>query len=231
MNNSFNNLPSYIQEAPKYSRFLKLVNSYILSAAVEVSRLKESFLWANKSSFVIQSLSSQLGVTVDIPFEGGVPNWTSYYKRLYNAYRAGSFTVSFKGDLSGFTTGDPLKDITSLVVLDFSVAKGDYRKPMAVVYSCLSLDENLTLDIVRDYLIPKVTGVSSNLYYLQFGQDVFGYDIDERFDSSNPSSVIGKRVVYPSGVPTEELFESDGSKGYFIRGFDQGTFVSISSLK
>ena len=45
MNNPFNNLPSYIQEAPNYSRFLELVNSYILSAAVEVSRLKESFLW------------------------------------------------------------------------------------------------------------------------------------------------------------------------------------------
>lgn len=219
MNNPFLDLPSYVRESPKFARFAELTNAYILTAAVEVSRLKDSFLWENKSTFVIQSLASQLGVVIDIPFVDGEPDMATYFLQLFNAYRARSFVVSFKGTMSDFVTGDPLRDRCSLVVVDFSVAKGTNKTPMSVVYSALSFDQNLTLEIVRDLLIPNVTGVLASLYYLQFGQDVFGYDVDER---------EGVRVTYPSGVPTEVSFAPPEGKGYYIRGFDQGSFVSIS---
>ena len=294
MDNPFNNLPSYVRESPKFSKFLELVNAYIISGAVEVAQLKESFLAENKSTFVIQSLASQLGVAVDIPFVNGVPDWETYYARLYMAYRARSFVVSFGGAAIDFITGDPIKDKASVAVLDFSVAKGKQKKPMSVVYSVLSMNNNLTLDIVRDYLIPRVTGVGSNLYYLQFGQEVFGYDRDEvlgirvgpdhvstvditdiqyvatgasiqslgsgyavndvvktatgvemqitTLDEGAQLTILNASMIYNSNPSGNALAVSGGSgtgmtvnvlasnsKGYFIRGFDNGSFIAITS--
>lgn len=180
MNNPFNNLPSYIKETPKFSQFLSLMSTYLISAAEEVAQLKESFLADEKSVFVVKALASQLGVVIKVPFKDGVPDLPTYYKQLFLAYRAKSFVSMFKGTEINFLTGDPVKDKISIVVLDFSIARpDDNRSPMSVVYSVLSMDSYFTLDIAKEYLVPKVTGVNASLYYLQYGQNVFGYDIDE----------------------------------------------------
>lgn len=177
MNNPYDALPSYIKESPKYARFLELVNAYIISGALEMSLFKNSFLAVDKPTFVIQALANQLKVEVELPFTDGRPDWSSYYERLFLAYRAKTFNISFTGKAADFITGDPLRDVSLMVVIDFSVAKVN-KTPMSVVYSVLSMDPNLTVGIVRDVLVPRVAGVNASLYYLQFGQEVFGYDID-----------------------------------------------------
>ena len=294
MNNPFNALPSYIKESPKYSKFLELVNSYLISAALEMALYKESFLDSEKPTFIVKALANQLSVDVELPFKNGVPDWDSYFKQLFLAYRARSFNVSFRGTLSDFITGDPLSDVSSLVVIDFGVAKGvDKKSPMSVVYSLLSMDPNLSIGIVRDFLIPRVTGVNASLYYLQFGQEVFGYDVDEKekikigpdhvntvpIDENQFSvgsvtirvlgsgyqvgdvvstdtgiqlkildlevgaflSILNPGDTYASDPTSSSVAVSGGSgsgmkvdivgtsaKGYFIRGFDNGSFISIS---
>lgn len=292
MNNPYEALPSYIKETPKFSKFLEMVNSYLISGALEMSLFKNSFLDIDKPTFVIQALANQLKVEVELPFVNGAPDWTSYYQRLFLAYRAKAFNISFTGKAADFITGDPLRDVSSMVVIDFSVAKAN-KAPMSVVYSVLSMDPNLTIEIVRDVLVPNVTGVNASLYYLQFGQEVFGYDLDEKEGikigpdhvntvpiTQNPYSVasvtirnvgtgyaVGDRVQTTSGVqmqivdleagaflsllnpsntysenPTASDVAVTGgsgsgmtvdvvgtvSKGYFIRGFDNGSFISIT---
>lgn len=293
MNNPFMALPSYVKESPKFSRFLELTNAYLMSGALELSLFKSAFLSQSKPRFVIDALSKQIGVDVELPFKNGVPDWDTYFERLFLGYRAKSFNTAFAGRMADFITGDPLSDVSSLVVVDFAVAK-ENKSPMSVVYSVLSMDENLTVDIIRDLLIPRVTGVNASLYYLQFGQDVFGYDIDEKLglrigpDHVNTVPIteapyvlasatinslgtgyrVNDIVTSPSGIqfqikdlaegaflgivdptasfavdPTtkEPVVVSGGSgsgmtisivgtsrKGYFIRGFDNGSFVSIT---
>ena len=292
MNNPYDALPSYIKETPKYSKFLELVNAYIISGALEMSLFKNSFLAIDKPTFVIQALANQLKVEVELPFVDGKPDWSSYYERLFLAYRAKTFNISFTGKAADFITGDPLRDVSSMVVIDFSVAKVN-KAPMSVVYSVLSMDHNLTIEIVRDVLVPNVTGVNASLYYLQFGQEVFGYDIDEKAGirigpdhvntvpiDTNPYSVtgvtirnlgtgyqVGDTVTTAGGIqlqitdleagaflsllnpsntyatdPTASGVAVTGgsgsgmtvdvvgtvSRGYFIRGFDNGAFISIT---
>lgn len=179
MNNPFSALPSYVKESPKFERFLELVNGYLVSGALNVALFKDSFISEKKPNFVIQALAKQLNVDVELPFKDGVPDWNSYYKQLLMAYRAKCFNITFHGRAVDFVTGDPLRDVATVVVIDFSVAE-ENQSDMSVVYSVMSMDDNLTINIVRDNLIPRVTGVNSSLYYLQFGQEVFGYDIDEK---------------------------------------------------
>lgn len=184
MINPFEALPSYIKETKQYSKFLEMLNAYIISGALEMSLFKKAFLQYKKPTFVIRALANQLKVDVELPFVNGVPDWSSYFDQLFLAYRAKSFNTSFTGKLSDFVTGDPLSDVSSIVVIDFSVAKNEpgkeYKQPMSVVYSVMSMDKDLSIEIVRDFLIPNVTGVNASLYYLQFGQEVFGYDIDDK---------------------------------------------------
>ena len=292
MNNPYDALPSYIKETPKYSKFLELVNAYIISGALEMSLVKNSFLAIDKPTFVIQALANQLKVKVELPFVDGKPDWSSYYERLFLAYRAKTFNISFTGKAADFITGDPLRDVSSMVVIDFSVAKVN-KAPMSVVYSVLSMDRNLTIEIVRDVLVPNVTGVNASLYYLQFGQEVFGYDIDEKagirigpdhvntvpIDTNHYSVAgvtirnlgtgyqVGDTVTTAGGIqlqitdleagaflsllnpsntyatdPTASGVAVTGgsgsgmtvdvvgtvSRGYFIRGFDNGAFISIT---
>lgn len=292
MNNPYDALPSYIKETPKYSKFLELVNAYIISGALEMSLFKNSFLAIDKPTFVIQALANQLKVEVELPFVDGKPDWSSYYERLFLAYRAKTFNISFTGKAADFITGDPLRDVSSMVVIDFSVAKVN-KAPMSVVYSVLSMDRNLTIEIVRDVLVPNVTGVNVSLYYLQFGQEVFGYDIDEKagirigpdhvntvpIDTNHYSVAsvtirnlgtgyqVGDTVTTAGGIqlqitdleagaflsllnpsntyatdPTASGVAVTGgsgsgmtvdvvgtvSRGYFIRGFDNGAFISIT---
>lgn len=179
MNNPFDALPSYIKDSPQYSRFLELVNGYLLAGALEVSLYKNAFLGDNKPDFIISALAQQLGVSVDLPFVDGAPDWKAYYTQLLFAVRAKSFVTSFQGCLADFITGDPLKDGCSLSVIDFSVAK-ENKQAMSVTYSALALNEDLTSAIVSKYLIPDITGVREELYYSQFGQILFGFDIDEK---------------------------------------------------
>lgn len=181
MNNPYDNLPAYIKETTKFSKFLGLMSTYLVSATAEISKLKDSFLLGGDSSFVVRALAAQLGVKIDVPFVDGEPDLDAYFKQLFLAYRARLFVSMFRGDMAGLFTGDLINDKISLVVLDFSVDRpSDNKTPMTVVYSALSMDSDLNLDIVRDHLVPKVTGVNASLYFLQFGQDVFGYDIDQR---------------------------------------------------
>lgn len=188
MRNPYDVLPAYIKESPRYSRFLELVNAYLLSGAVELSLFKQGFVEYDKPSYVVKSLADQLNVDVEVPFVNGVPDWKAYYRRLTLAYRAKTFKISTTGKAIDFLLLDHLNDVSSIVVLDFSVLKDSKsglpvgspdKSPMSVVYSVLAMVPDLTFDIVRNYLIPNVTGVRSTLYYLQFGQEVFGFDADE----------------------------------------------------
>ena len=156
MNNPFSALPSYIKESPKFSKFLELVSGYLVSGALEVSLFKNAFLEIDKSRFVVQALAKQLDVEVTLPFVAGAPDWDTYYRSLYFAYRAKAFNSAFDGTLIGFTSGDNLKDASNMAVVDFSVAKGENKSPMSVLYSVVSFDDALTTEIVQDILIPKI---------------------------------------------------------------------------
>lgn len=215
MSNIIDSIPSYVKETDKFSKFLSLVGSFIYSGAIEISKMKESFLSGNRNAYVIRQLSKLFNVVVDVPIVNGNIDYVAYHDRLNNAVRSKSFVAGFKGDIKSFDNGDVLNDLLSMTVMDFSVAKDD-KVPMSVVYSCISNDDNLTLNIVREYLIPRVTGVGSNLYYLQYGKDLFGYDKDDR-----EGKAVGEDHV------TIEDVGVDDSKGYFIRGFDDGYFVPI----
>ena len=207
MVNPFDALPSYVRESPKFSKFLELVNAYIVSGAYQVSLFKDAFVSKSVPKFVIQYLANQLGVTVEIPFVNGSPNWDDYYKQLALAYRAKSFAVACRGRRIDFISLDSLSDVSTINVVDFSVAK-ENKMSMAVVYSVLAMDENLTYAIVRDVLIPNITGVGSGIYFLQYGQDVFGYDRDDKYWDEASKSYKSVHVVYGPGgiqvVPTNE---------------------------
>lgn len=232
LSSAFNNLPSYVREAPKFAKFLELLNDYIYSAAVEMANLKNGFLVSAKSNFIIDLLSKQSGISMKVPFSEGSPNWQQYYAQLYLAYRARSFVSGFRGTQVGFIEGAPLRDVSSMSVIDFSVAKGDYS-PMSVLYSVLSIDPYFTAGIAREYLIPSLTGVNASLYFLQFGQDVFGFDRD---------GLLGKRIVYKSnpgqGESAVEEVDIEDAK-YLIgsatiseigTGYDVGDEVSVNGV-
>lgn len=201
MNNPFNVLPSYIKESPKFSDFLKSVNDYLVAGATTMSLYKDSFVSADKPRFVISALAKQIGVTVDIPFVNGVPDYDAYYEQLELAYRAKAFNLSFTGKEIDFLTNNPLSDVATVVVLDFAVAKVD-KSPMTVVYSVLSMNPNLTQKIVEDYFVPKITGVGGQVAYLQFGQEVFGYDVDDKIKTGESTS--GVHIVYNVDTQTIE---------------------------
>ena len=294
MNNPFSALPSYIKESPKFSKFLELVSGYLVSGAMSVSLFKESFLATEKSRFVIQALAKQLGVEVTLPFTNGQPNWNAYYRSLYFAYRAKAFNSAFTGTLVELLLGDNLKDVSNMAVVDFSVAKGVDKSPMSVLYSVVSFDDDLTTEIVQEFLIPRVTGINTGVYFLKSNQEVFGYDLDEVEEKKigpdhvtevpiteglfSISSVTIRSlgtgyqvndvvtvadlgiqlritdlsvgaflsVVNPSQRFTEDPTRSEAtvtggsgknmtvnivggaSRGYFIRGWDQGSFLSMT---
>lgn len=208
MVNPFSALPSYVRESPKFSRFLELLNAYIVSGALQVSLFKDAFTSKNLPRFVVDALASQLNVTVDIPFQNGQPDWDSYYKQLSIAYRAKSFAVQCRGRNIDFINLDSLGDISTISVIDFSVSK-ENKTSMMVVYSVLAMDENLTYSIVRDTLIPNITGVGSGIYFLQYGQDVFGYDRDDRRWNSSSSTYESVHVVYgKDGITVEPTNEN-----------------------
>ena len=105
MVNPFDALPSYVKESPKFSRFLELLNAYLVSGALQVSLFKEAFTSAGTlPRFVLDSLAAQLNVRVDIPFKNGQPDWNSYYKQLSLAYRAKAFSVQCQGRYIDFHT-------------------------------------------------------------------------------------------------------------------------------
>ena len=209
MVNPFDALPSYVKESPKFSRFLELLNAYLVSGALQVSLFKEAFTSAGTlPRFVLDSLAAQLNVRVDIPFKNGQPDWNSYYKQLSLAYRAKAFSVQCQGRYIDFLTLDSLEDVGTVNVIDFAVAK-ENKTAMAVVYSVLAMDENLTYAIVRDTLIPNVTGVGSGLYFLQYGQDVFGYDRDDKHWNESEQAYESVHVVYGSaGITVEPTNEN-----------------------
>lgn len=208
MLNPFDALPSYVKDSPKFSKFLELLNSYLISGAVQVSLYKNAFITPNKRRFVIESLARGLGASVNVPFVNGEPDWDTYYKQLWVAYRAKSFVVASLGRRIDFILGDSLSDISTISVLDFSVSKNS-KTPMSVVYSVLSMDENLTYATVRDMLIPNITGVGTGIYFLQYGQDVFGYDRDDKYWDSETGEYKSVHIVYgPSGAVVEPTNEN-----------------------
>lgn len=215
MVNPFTALPSYIRESPKFSKFLELVNAYLISGAIEVSLYKNGFITDTKLNWVIATLARQVGVTIEIPFNSnGNPDWATYYQSLYLAYLARVFNLSFKGTMDDFIERDPTGGTGTVSVIDFSVAKG-WNQPgqggeMAVVYSVLSMSPYLTADIVRNILVPHITGVNGSTYYLQFGQFVFGYDVDVCARIINGHAQMdGDKVI---NYHTVYVRESDGIK-------------------
>lgn len=232
MNNPFSVLPSYIKESPKFSKFLELVSGYLMAGALEAELFKDAFLSKEQPRYVVSSIAKQMGVEVELPTVDGTPNgapdWEAYYRSLYYATRAKSFNAFYKGTLAELSENNTLNTVCKISALDFAVAKnmvaGDQTKtPMTVLYSIVGYNNYLTTEVTKNYLIPRITGVNTITYFVYGGEEVFGYDLDEKKGKkANPDGTITD-ITEGTYVVSNALISDVGS------GYQVGDVVETAS--
>lgn len=204
-------LPQYVKEYEKFYSFMQMMSNYIKSAQIVAEDINSKLDVLSSTGDILRKLAERLNIQIGEEFVGDENNLKTAIigmsvrraslsnivnnTSLYNIYSSLEDTI-----ISLF-----YPNITNVKIIDKAVSKNDYQIMSASIYITGTITDWET-GIIRNFILPNITGLLWNIYYIPFGKDIFSFDKDE-----------------PLG------FEPAESRGYGEVGWDEGEWVDVET--